>query len=315
MAIWQGDEVIGMDSQTKNKISNEGQRIGLIAGGGQFPMLFAQRAAEKGYAVYAVAYANEADTALECHVNTLTWLHLGQVGKLIKFFKQYDVDTVVMLGSVKKTRIFKDIKPDLKAISFIASKGGTHDDGVLRSFADLLEGEGISVLPSTTLLPELLSPKGCWTKRRPDKAELRDIEMGWRIAGEIGRLDIGQCVVVGNGTVLAVEGADGTDATIRRGGSLYQTAVDGKSKLRKGIFGSGGGVVVVKRSKPQQDLRFDLPASGSDTIRTMIDANGSVLVLEAGKTLSFDRQEMIELADGHGISIVAMDDEFKNEFK
>jgi DUF1009 family protein len=266
--------------------------IGLIAGGGQFPLLFARRAQADGILVHAVAYVNEASPSLADHVASIQWLHLGQVTKLLKYFRQNFVTQAVMLGTVKKTRIFTDIKPDLKALAFIATMGHTHDDGIMTAFADLLEKEGITICPSTLLLPDLLSPKGCWTRKKPGRAAGKDIQTGWHIAGEIGRLDVGQCVVVSNGTVLAVEAADGTDATIRRGGAL-----------------SIGGAVVVKRSKPGQDLRFDLPSSGVQTIRTMVESGADVLVLEAKKSLSFDRQEMIDMADEQGIAIVAMEDE------
>ena len=266
--------------------------IGLIAGGGQFPLLFAQRAKAKGIPVHAAAYVNEASLSLADHVASIQWVHLGQVTKLLKFFRHNGVTRAVMLGTVKKTRIFTDIKPDLKALAFIATMGHTHDDGIMRAFADLLEKEGVTICPSTLLLPDLISPKGCWTRKKPGRAATKDIETGWHIAGEIGRLDIGQCVVVSNGTVLAVEAADGTDATIRRGASL-----------------STGGAVVVKRSKPLQDLRFDLPSSGVETIQTMVESGADVLVLEAEKSLSFDRQEMIDMANQQGISIVALEDE------
>ena len=266
--------------------------IGLIAGGGQFPLLFAKRASEKGHRVCAVAYIKEASDEIEQYVDAVEWLHLGQVGRLLKFFKNNGVTESVMMGSVKKTKIFTDIKPDFKAISFIATKGHTHDDSILSSFADLLEKEGISVKPSTFLLPELISPKGCWTRKKPDNAEQKDIRIGWRIAREIGKLDIGQCVVLANGTVLAVEAADGTDETIKRGASLADR-----------------NAVIVKLSKPQQDLRFDLPSAGADTIRIMAQYNASVLALEAGRSITFDRDEMVALADANKISIIAMDDD------
>lgn len=252
-------------------------------------MLFARAAAAKGFQVHTVAYVNEAAPELADHVVDITWLHLGQVSRLLKFFRKRGVSRAVMLGTVKKTRIFTDIKPDFKALAFIAAMGHTHDDSILTAFADLLEKEGITISPSTFLLPDLISPKGCWTRKNPGRGARKDIETGWRIAGEIGRLDIGQCVVVANGTVLAVEAADGTDATIRRGAAL-----------------SNGNAVVVKRSKPGQDLRFDLPASGCETIRTMAETGAGVLILEAGKSLSFDRDQMVALADKAGIAIVAM---------
>lgn len=218
------------------------------------------------------------------------WLYLGQINKLVKYFKKHGVSKAVMLGSVQKTNIFKDIRPDLKALAFIAKTARTHDDSILTSFADLMAKEGISLMPSTFLLPELISPKGCWTRRKPDKAEIKDINQGWVLAKQIGRLDIGQCLVISNGTVLAVEAIDGTDETILRGGRLSQ----------------GNGAVVVKLSKPSQDLRFDLPSSGCTTIETMNKAGATVLVLEADKSLSFDREEMIALADKYKMSIIAL---------
>ena len=268
-------------------------KIGLISGGGQFPTLFARKAAEKGYQVVAVGFHGETDEGLSQYVDDFCWLHLGQVTRLLRYFKSHSVQEAVMLGTIKKTNIFKDIKPDLKALAFIARNLRTHDDSVLSAFANLLEKEGVFIKSSTFLLPELISPAGCWTRRKPDAAERRDIFQGFRIAREIGRLDIGQCVVISNGTILAVEAIDGTDATIERGAALSR----------------GDGAVVVKLSKPQQDLRFDLPSSGCETIETMHRAGADILVLEAGKSLSFDREEMIRLADEYNISISGMTDD------
>ena len=265
-------------------------KIGLIAGGGQFPLLFTEKAVSKGYEVYTVGFTGETDEHLANQVTDFKWLYLGQVTKLIRFFKQHEVKEAVMLGSIGKNNIFKNIRPDLKALSFIAQNVKTHDDAVLTAFADLLAKEGIQVKPSTFLLPDLISPQGCWTKRKPDRAETKDIEFGWKMAEKIGQLDIGQCVVVGNGTVLAVEAIDGTDATIQRGGSLA-----GKNTA-----------VVIKRSKPNQDLRFDLPSTGLKTIETMAAAGVDVLALEAGKSISFDREEMIAFANQHNICIIAL---------
>ncbi len=256
-------------------------------------MLFSQKAAQKGYEVVAVGFNSETDKTMVSHANHFKWLYLGQVSKLIKYFKAHGISQAVMLGSIKKTNIFRDIRPDLKALAFIAKTSLTHDDTILSSFADLLLQEGIEIKPSTFLLPELISTKGCWTKRKPDKAEKKDIYQGWRLAKQIGKLDIGQCIVISNGTILAVEAIDGTDATIRRGAGLAH----------------GNGSVVIKLSKPGQDLRFDLPSSGRDTIQTMVESGATILVLEAGKSIAFDRKEMITLANGHGISIIALTDE------
>jgi UDP-2,3-diacylglucosamine hydrolase len=275
---------------TENRYETiETMRIGLIAGNGQFPLIFSRKAQEKGFTVYAVAYKNEADPAIENSVHAIEWIHLGQVKRLISFFKKNNISEAVMAGGITKTRIFSDVKPDLKAFSIIAGMLHTHDDAVLRAFANALEKEGIRIKASTFLVPELLAPEGCWTKRKPNRSEKADIQLGWNIASEIGRLDIGQCVVTGGGSVLAVEAIDGSDSTIKRGGNL-----------------SKGTAVAVKMCKPNQDQRFDMPAAGSQTIRFMNESGVKALALEAGKVIVFDRKEMIALADKFGISIVAI---------
>ncbi len=264
------------------------KRIGLIAGSGQFPFMFARAARENGYAVYAIAHLNETDETLAQHVNGIQWVHLGQLKKIIKFFSGKGVTQAVMAGAIKKTRMFRDVRPDLKTIAVMAGMRDTHDDRILRAFAGALEKEGICIKASTFLLPELLAPEGCWTRRKPTRSEREDIKLGWRLAKEIGRLDIGQCVVVAGGSVLAVEAIDGTDATIKRGGALAR-----------------GAAVVVKVCKPDQDFRFDVPAIGVQTIEMMAAAGVRVLVIEAGKTVAFGRSEMVRAADAAGISIVA----------
>ena len=266
-------------------------KIGLIAGNGQFPLFFSKAARARGFCVYAAAYRKETDPGLEKWVDAIEWIYLGQVKKLIRFFKSHEVRDVAMVGGITKTRMFSDVRPDLKALSLVRKAKNTHDDGILRAFASLLESEGIRVQPSTFLLPELLAPPGCWTRRRPSPDEIQDIQVGWHLAKEIGRLDIGQCVVVGGGSVLAVEAIDGTDATIERGGRLGR-----------------GNAVLVKVLKPNQDLRFDIPATGAQTIRIMHAAGVRALAVEAGRAVVFDREEMIELADRYGIAVVALDD-------
>ncbi|MDY6823099.1 MAG: UDP-2,3-diacylglucosamine diphosphatase LpxI [Thermodesulfobacteriota bacterium] len=266
-------------------------KIGLIAGSGDFPLMFARRAAENGHEVVAVAYENAADPALEAHVRDVQWLNLGEVERLLAYFNDHGVRETVMMGGVMKTVQLADIKADETALSVIAGMADTHDDALLRRFADLLETRGITVRASTFLLPEVLAVPGCWTKRRPTPAEERDISLGWRIAKAIGGLDVGQCVVVESGTVLAVEAIEGTDATIRRGGAL-----------------GGGNAAVVKVCKPQQDMRFDVPAAGLDTIEAMRAAKVTVLAVEAGKTVVFNRSEMVAAADKNNICIVALEE-------
>lgn len=262
-------------------------KIGLIAGSGQFPILFAQAAAQRGYHIYTAAYVNEADPTLETLSTKLQWMHLGQVKRLVRFFKQNEVGRAVMLGAIRKTRIFSDVKPDMHAIAIIAGMRHTHDDAIMRAFADHLEKEGITIAPSTFLMPELLATQGVWTRRKPSRAERKDIAVGFAVAREIGRLDIGQSVVVGGGTVLAVEAIDGTDATIERGGRL-----------------GNGEAVLVKVCKPNQDFRFDVPTVGMRTIETMIRSHVRAMAIEADRTLVFDRTAMIHAADEHRIAIV-----------
>jgi len=266
------------------------KRIGLIAGSGSFPIIFSKKAAEKGFNVFAVGYHNETDSELADYVESLEIIHIGQIKRLIKFFKKNRIEEAVMIGAIKKPGAILDIRPDMKAISLIANmRHSTHDDKILRAFAKVLEDEGFRIRSSTFLLPELLAEEGCWTKRKPTKAELDDIELGWKMAKEIGRLDIGQCVVVSNGTVMAVEAIDGTDSTIRRGGRFCKD-----------------NAIVVKVCKPIQDFRFDVPAVGAQTIRSMHEAGVSVLVMEAGRSLVFDKEEMICLANKWRITIMAI---------
>ena len=262
--------------------------IGIIAGGGQFPVIVADAAKKQGLRVTVVAFEGEADPALTDRVDEIEWIKLGQLGKLIKAFKQRNVSKALMAGSINKSRMFGNIKPDLKGLAFLSKFAIFHDDNILRSLASELYEEGIEIVSSTIYLPELLAPEGCLTKRTPNKEEKRDMEIGWKVAKELGRLDIGQCVVVRDKTILALEAIDGTNATILRGGEI-----------------AGEKAVVVKVSKPDQDLRFDVPSVGIETLKTMSQVKASVLAVEAGKTLMFDRQEMIAYADTKGIAIVS----------
>jgi len=222
----------------------------------------------------------------------MEWVNLGQLQRLIQFFKKNAVTQAVMLGAVNKTRMFADVEPDLLAIAVVSAMDNTQDDALLRAFAGVLQKEGIEILPSTRFLPELLAEKGCWTRRKPTVDELADIKFGFTVSKRIGELDIGQSVVVAGGSVLAVEAVDGTDATIKRGGTL-----------------SRGQGVVVKTSKPCQDMRFDVPAAGVDTIGAMEAAGIKVLAVEAGKTVVFDKDDMVALADRFRMTIVAVDEE------
>ncbi|MBA3016214.1 MAG: UDP-2,3-diacylglucosamine diphosphatase LpxI [Proteobacteria bacterium] len=264
-------------------------RIGIIAGGGQFPLLFAQAAKARGREVVVVGHRNETDSALEVIADIFCWVKLGQLGKIIKFFKTHGVSEAAFLGTITKTRIFSDVMPDLKGLTLWNKIDIKHDDSILRAIATALEEEGIRVVESTLYLRELLFPCGILTKKKPSSAQMDDIRFGWRVGREIGRLDIGQCVVVRDSTVLAVEAIEGTDAAIKRGGALGR-----------------GKAVVVKMKKPDQDFRFDLPATGPKTIDSMIEAQAAVLAVEAGQSLLFDRDEVLMKANKAGIVIVGL---------
>jgi DUF1009 family protein len=265
--------------------------IGIIAGGGQFPLLFIEAAQRAGRRVYVIAHRSETDETVARAADEVCWVKLGQLGRIIKFFKSNGVSETVFLGTITKTQIFRDILPDLKGLSLWNKIDVKQDDAILRAVATSLEKEGISVLESTLYLGHLLFPKGALTRKKPSKAQQRDIEFGWRNARAIGALDIGQCVVVRECSVMAVEAIEGTDAAIRRGGRLAKEQA-----------------VVVKLRKPNQDFRFDLPATGLGTIETMHEVNCSVLAVEAGQSLLFDRQEMIAAAEKAGIAVVGVEE-------
>jgi DUF1009 family protein len=266
-------------------------KIGIIAGGGQFPILFARAAKEQGRQVIVVAHKSESTPEIDEVADSICWVKLGQLGKIIKFFRQEGVHEAVLLGTITKTRIFKDILPDLKGLSLWNRLRARQDDSILRAVAEALEEEGIKILESTYFLKELLFPKGLLTDRRPSAEQLDDINFGWRMAREIGRLDIGQCVVVRDRAVLAVEAIEGTDAAIRRGGALA------KEKA-----------VVVKVKKPDQDFRFDLPAIGTRTIESMEEVGAAVLAVEAGQALLFDSEAMVDRANKAGIIVVGVEE-------
>jgi hypothetical protein len=270
----------------------EDRTLGIIAGGGKFPLLVAEAAGRRGHRVVAVAHEGETDPLLGEKVDEIVWIRLGQLGRLIKAFKARGVRRALMAGTIRKRRMFEDARPDLRAIAVMTRLAVFHDDDILRALAREMEKEGIEIVSSTLCLPELLAAPGCLTRRRPSREETADIAFGWRIAKALGQLDIGQCVVVRRKTVLALEAVEGTDAAIRRGGQL-----------------AGEKAVVVKVSKPRQDLRFDVPSIGLETVRVMAEVKASTLAIEAGKTLLFDREATIAYADAQGIAIVSEEDQ------
>lgn len=270
-------------------MTGEKDILGIIAGGGNFPLLAADAAKRRGMRVVAVALLGETDPSLSERADEIVWIKLGQLGRLIKALKQHQVSQALMAGTVAKKRMFGNVSPDLRGIALMSKLAILHDDDILRAVAGELEKEGIEIVSSVCCLPELLATEGCLTRRRPAKSEERDIRFGWEIAKELGRLDIGQCVVVRRRAVLALEAIEGTDAAILRGGGI-----------------AGEGAVVVKVSKPRQDLRFDVPSIGLRTVKSMAQVKARVLAVEAGKTLIFDKKEMIAYADSAGICVVCL---------
>ena len=267
----------------------DGERIGLIAGNGRFPIIFADNARKLGYHVSAVAHEGETEPELAGHVDRIHWIKIGQLNKLIKAFKEDGVHQAVMLGGIKKTHVFTTVRPDFRTLAMATRLALWKDDDILREFAKELEQEGIAICESTFGLEGILVEEGTLTARAPSEKEWEDIRYGWEVAHDIGRLDIGQCVVIKDRVVVAVEAVEGTDGAIKRGGDLAKE-----------------GAVVVKRSKPQQDLRFDLPAVGPRTIEVMASVKASVLAIEAGRTVLLDREIMLEKARSARIAIVGI---------
>lgn len=269
---------------------DEKRTLGLIAGGGQFPILVAKAAKMQGCHVVAIAHLDETEPSLSETVDDIVWIKLGQFGHLIRHLKKSGVRQALMAGTISKKRMF-ELRPDFKGLTLMSKLAVFHDDGILKAVSDEMAKEGIEIVASTTYLPDLLATPGCLTRRKPSKAEEADIAFGWNMAKRLGHLDIGQTVVVKMKTVIALEAMEGTDETILRGGRIAREKA-----------------VVVKVSKPKQDLRFDVPSVGVRTLEVMAEVKASVLAVEAEKTLLFDKSDMIAFANRHGIAIVCYGD-------
>ncbi len=264
--------------------------IGLIAGGGRFPLLFAESARRAGHRVVAVAHKNETDPALAERVDALTWVKLGQIGHVLEALKAGGATQSVMLGAITKKRFFADAMLDVTGLKVLARVAIRSDDNLLRAFARFLEEEGVPITDPTPFLADRLAPEGVLGAQQPTDEELADARYGLELARGIGRLDLGQTVVVKGRVALAVEALEGTDACIRRGGELARA----------------GGFVVAKAVKPGQDRRFDLPAVGPDTVETIREAGGRVLAVEAGATLVMDLTRMVEKANRAKIVVLGV---------
>ncbi len=267
-------------------------RLGLIAGNGLFPGLVARGARAQGVEVIAVAHEGETERSIETEVTSCTWVRVGQLGRIIETFRRAGCDHAVMAGGIGKARLFGGFRPDLRGAALLARLRTLHDDKILRGIAEELEGEGIPVVESTRYMPELVPLPGLVVGRKLKGRERDDIAFGRRVAAAVGAFEIGQTVVVRDGLVFAVEAVEGTDAAIRRGGALARR-----------------GAVVVKASKPGQDLRFDVPAVGPATIAAMQESGATVLAVEARRSIFFERKLLERRAREAGISVVAFDPE------
>ena len=264
--------------------------LGIIAGSGQFPALVAENARAQGFQIAICGFQGHTDPTLSSAADDFLMLHLGQFEKVIAFFRKHNVKKLCMAGAISKPRAL-DLRPDFRAARILFSLRGKGDDALLRAIMQDLEREGFTLLQASSFSSSLPCPPGLLTQRSLTEEEQHDVVFGWPIAATLGRFDIGQSMVVKQGIVVAVECLEGTDATFRRGGSL-----------------GGEGCLALKRFKPGQDDRVDLPSVGLETVRLLLEQKYSCLVVEAEKTLFFDREQAIALADTHNFCIVALTD-------
>lgn len=276
-------------------------RYGLIAGNGRFPFIVVAGARRAGVPLSVAAIREETDPRIETEVERLTWVGVGQLGKMIRFFKSEGVDKAIMAGQVKHVQIFSRAVPDARMLKMLLTLPRRNTNSLLGAVAAELAAEGIELIDSTCFLQDQLPEAGKLTRRKPNAAERADVAYGLEIAHDMASLDLGQTIVVRGKACVAIEAMEGTDETIRRAGELLR----GKPALKR-LRLTSGALTVLKLSKPDQDMRFDVPVVGIPTLEAMIAAGATCLCLSAGKTLMFDRDEMIALANKHKLAIVAV---------
>lgn len=284
----------------QNRLVPRGGKVGLLAGAGRFPILFAEAARKQGYQVNCMGVYGMADDALPGCCDVYAPVPLARIGQAIRWFKRQRIEHVVMAGKIEKTVLFQDkrlwrLLPDWRTIHmwFRYARENKKDDTLLLAVIREFERDQIRFASALDFCPELLVQHGFLTHRKPTAAQWKDICFGWEMAKEMGRLDIGQTVIVNDTAVIAVEAIEGTDKAILRAGELCKR----------------GGFTVVKVAKPQQDYRFDVPTIGVQTLRSMHEAGGRVLAIEAGQTIIIDEAEVLELADKLGIAVVSLNAE------
>jgi hypothetical protein len=263
----------------------QNKNIGLIAGYGEFPLIYIDELKSEGYSVKVCAIEEEANKDLSLHADSIVYISVGQLGKLVKFFRSEGVSEVIMAGKVRKTLMFNKIKPDIKAITLFLSLKDKKDDTIMNAICNFLEKEGITIVPQTKYITSVFLGKGTASKRTPNKKEMEDIEFGITAARLIAGADIGQTAVIKDKAVMALEAIEGTDETIMRGGKL-----------------ANGGAVVVKVNKPAQDLRFDVPAVGLDTLENIISVKATCLAFESN-TIVLNKEEFIKMANSESVAV------------
>jgi DUF1009 family protein len=261
--------------------------LAIIAGNGVYPRLLADAARKAGVKkIVAAAFTDETDPTLEKHVDVIEWMRVGQLSRLLKFFRAQDVHGAIMAGQIAPKNLF-DLRPDLKALMLLGKVKQRNAESIFAAIADELAKIDVNLLPATTFLEDSIASSGLIAGPKLSRREEDDVELGWGVAKEIARLDIGQTVIVKNGTIVAVEALEGTNEAIRRAGALARD-----------------GAVMVKVAKPNQDMRFDVPVVGVETIRAATDAGLRVVAVQAGKTLFLQRDALADLAGAASISIL-----------
>ena len=293
----------GTDQNESTPMTDSREPVGLIAGWGRYPVILAKHLAQQGRAVYCLAIRDHADPTLAEYAQEIVWLGLGQLGRAIRLLRRWNVREATLVGKIHKVTLFRPWMvfhhwPDwcgfrTFAPHFFHHSRDNRDDTLLMTVCRAFETAGIRIRPATDYLPEILVPVGPVTPQEPTQRQWADICFGWRVAKEMGRLDIGQTVVVKDQVVLAVEAIEGTDACLRRAGELCPV----------------GGFTVVKVAKPQQDMRFDVPTIGLQTLQNIAAGKGSLLAIEAEKTIFLDPDAVLDVALKHGITIVAVNED------
>ena len=276
------------------------ERIGILAGWGRLPIIVAKTLKDRGHRVHCLGYHNHVDPEMKKICDTFETVGICRFGKKVRYFRKHKVTRATMVGKLFKTQLFEKFGwlknlPDILFLRyyyphFITRKKNRADDTLLSTATTIFSDHGITMLPATELVPGLLIKQGTLTNRTLSNYQMSDVQFGWQMAKEMGRLDVGQTVVVKGRAVIAVEAIEGTDECIRRAGQLC----------------SSGGFTVVKVAKPDQDMRFDVPTIGVGTLKTIHEAGGSVLAVEADKTILLDREEVQKYADRYKIAVVAV---------